>query len=119
MRLRYFIWLSILFVGCEGALTSVPGFTGTWNVKISMLDEGQEINEMEGTIIFYADNTAKLHLNDESLSDEVEYLWYQQNGHLLLVNQQTDFTLPYEIEMLSSTSIGLKQGEDVKMILSR
>ena len=119
MNLKLLLGMCIVLFSCEKAYHNTNKITGVWKLTVEMYDNELLIGEIAGDIIFYADHTAKLQLNEADSKPPINYQWYQQPVHLILINQDTKFPLPYYIISRSSTHIEMSQTEDVKMKLFR
>lgn len=111
--------LCIILLSCEKTYNNLYKITGTWQLSLEMYNNALLINEINGKLIFYADHTAKLLLNDNGEEAPIEYQWYEQPDHLVLINQSSNFPLPYYIVSQSNNYIELSQTDDVKMKLFR
>ena len=80
-----------------------------------MFDEQQLVGSLTGDIIFYADNTAVFRDIDSSQ----EYEWSIRENHLLLFNVESNFLIPYQIELAAPNQMVFTQGDAVKMSLIR
>lgn len=120
MKLKLLLGACLLiFLSCEKTYHNANKITGTWKLEIEMFDDEILIGEFAGDIVFFADQTAILTLNESDSIVIVNYQWYQQPNYLLLINQNTKFPLPYYIISRSNTQIELSQTENVKMKLFR
>lgn len=119
MNLRFLLGVSIILFSCEQIYHNQLKITGTWKVSIEMYDEDVLINELNGEMVFYADNTASLRIDGDDINEKLNYSWHEQPDYLVLINLSSNFPLLYYIESKSNEYIELSQTENVKMKLLR